>query len=256
MSHNVIIPHHAITSDGGAASQWPPTHASYLSLCWLAFLIQTTDGIIIIRIWPTDNVGVRVTSAWPWRAAAHTCVASAGLENHRCRPRHWIIIRPAAGVKPRVNHLSQDKINAYREWSVASLLSALVTASTQCSICLFICNNIIVIRIFHFPNTAPPSFLLTAWQQWTLTVEAAAGGHNTNITVNTQLQDTLLPSVNMNMVMRMVHGPQTPSSSSSSAPVYTLRMLLFLQELSYFHVLSKKYSFNPHLSSVRVMNVS
>ena len=46
---NVIIPHHAITSDGGAASQWPHTHASYLSLCWLAFLIQTTDGIIIIR---------------------------------------------------------------------------------------------------------------------------------------------------------------------------------------------------------------
>ena len=45
---NVIIPHHAITSDGGAAGQWSPTHASYLSLWWLA-LIQTTDGIIIIR---------------------------------------------------------------------------------------------------------------------------------------------------------------------------------------------------------------
>ena len=62
-------------------------------------------------------------------------------------------------------------------------------------------------------------------------VEAAAGGHNINITVNTQLQDTLLPSVNMNMVMRMVHGSQTPTSSSI-APVYTLRMLLLLQSAS------------------------
>ena len=42
---NVIIPHHAITSDGGAASQWPHTHASSLSLCWLALLIQTTHNV-------------------------------------------------------------------------------------------------------------------------------------------------------------------------------------------------------------------
>ena len=134
---NVIIPHHAITSDGGAASQWPHTHASYLSLWWLAFLIQTTDGIIIIRIWPTDIIGVRshITLSMAGRSP-HRC--RLGLENHRCRPRHWIIIRPAAaGVKPRVTHLSQDKINAYREWSVASPLPAMVTASSQCSNCLF-----------------------------------------------------------------------------------------------------------------------
>ena len=74
---NVIIPHHAITSDGGAASQWPHTHASYLSLCWLAFLIQTTDGIIIIRIWPTDIIGVRNES--------HITLTTAGRCPHMCR---------------------------------------------------------------------------------------------------------------------------------------------------------------------------
>ena len=170
---NVIIPHHAITSDGGAASQWPPTHASYLSLWWLAFLIQTTDGIIIIRSDQLTSSHHRSQSHITLTMAGrspHMC--RLGLENHRCRPRHWIIITPAAaGVKPRVTHLSLYKINAYSGWSVASPLSAMVTASSQWSIWLLICNNIIVIiRIFHFPDTAPQSFLLTAWQQWTLTV--------------------------------------------------------------------------------------
>ena len=113
---NVIIPHHAITSDGGAASQWPHTHASYLSLCWLAFLIQTTDGIIIIRSDQLTSSHHRSQSHITLTTAGrspHRC--RLGLENHRCRPWHWIIIRPAAGVKPGVTHLSQDKINAYRE---------------------------------------------------------------------------------------------------------------------------------------------